>query len=915
MTKKNKLIIFVFGLIALAFVANFALAQDLGLEIVENNIGDNLGVAGTDLRVLIARIVQIALSFLGIIALILNLYAGFLWMTSGGDEDKIDRAKKILRNAIIGLVIILSSWAITTYIISRFTGSLGTALNPTNFNLPPRIISSQGIGALGACSVENVYPENNQKDVARNVSIVVSFKEDISANGLCINDLGNTCTCGEVLAGKTCSLINPRVVRIYKSELRDACSENFCPDANSNVTDVIASVSEDKKTLVLMPISYLGDPTKNLQYSVKLTEGLKKTNGDSMFKNCAINYFAWMFEVSSRLDLSPPQVVYGSLFPRPDNERDLQNQIDGATAAQAQIKFINCPNIYRSSAIISVVPEFVPETGSPAASATPLNYQGALTKFKAVVSADSVNTILLFNGLNDSEQLGRAEVDSQGNAKFDSYFIFKAPQRNAGNSWIINLQPEVLADTLTIGGHTYIFSKVSGGNNIAVPETCDKVTQANLAYAVLSNHETVSVEVLSDTLNLKAITAGQSGNNININTSNAAALQITPFSGGIDRRMFTKKNDQKDVPMNTVIQLNFNEAVNPLQLAGLASEVAEFVRIVNYDERAKMNDASCYQDSDCKSYNCSGAEGGKTCRGNYLSGKFLISNNYKTLEFLSDKECGVNGCGEKIYCLPASSHLAVEMKTADLRTCETDSDCLALAPFIKCSATELGYKTCKNSEGRSYPAAKVSVNGIIDLALNSFDGNRNSFSDGPLDYYNDNYLFKDALNDDKRDSYRFSFYVNDQINLTPPRIEIISPGQNSQGIKPADSIKITWNTLMMNSTLRTGSTIIDTGKNKIEHKLVNLKSLSPTALGYWVVNDNIDTNNDGEPDKTISWVKHSPFSEAMTYKTQIGSGVKDIYQNCFKPSDGDGCTGVSLENPSCCFGQAVNELGPDGNCK
>ena len=106
---------------------------------------------------------------------------------------------------------------------------------------------------------------------------------------------------------------------------------------------------------------------------------------------------------------------------------------------------------------------------------------------------------------------------------------------------------------------------------------------------------------------------------------------------------------------------------------------------------------------------------------------------------------------------------------------------------------------------------------------------------------------------------------------------------------------------MMNSTLRTGQSIVDTGKSKVAHKLVNLMGSNISGLGYWISNDNNDTDLDGEPDQTISWIKHSELLEAMTYRVQVGSGVRDIYQNCFKPSDGEGCTGVSLEHPSCCF--------------
>jgi hypothetical protein len=46
------------------------------------------------------------------------MYAGFKWMTAGGNEDDVATAKKMITAAVVGLVIIMSSYAITTFVIS-----------------------------------------------------------------------------------------------------------------------------------------------------------------------------------------------------------------------------------------------------------------------------------------------------------------------------------------------------------------------------------------------------------------------------------------------------------------------------------------------------------------------------------------------------------------------------------------------------------------------------------------------------------------------------------------------------------------------------------------------------------------------------------------------------------------------------
>jgi len=882
--------------------ANFALAVDFGFAPVSNSIS----LATGDPRVIIGRIIQIALSFLGVIALLLIMYAGFLWMTSSGDEDKITRAKTTLKNAVIGLVIILSSWAIVTFVLSRLFAAIGgipveTGNGNGNFIDP-------GLGAIGACTVESFYPEDGQTDVARNSSIIITFKEEVKIDTVCVNASGAACACDNT----NCNRINPTAIRIFKRDLGDACASGSCPSTNANVTDVTVAVSSNNKTLVLTPLSYLGDPTTSIWYTVKITDDLKKnSDGSSMFKTCGTNYFNWRFEVGTRLDLTPPQVVYGAIFPRPDNEKDIQNLTAPAQAAQGLLTVNDCPNIYQASTIVGVDPI----GASPTASASALNYRGNLTKFRVVVSSDSSDRAQLFDADNITSLLGSADFDVQGNAKFNGYFILKASSRNPGNSWDVTMTPEQLADTLTVGGELYTFSSgPSGNNNIHVdPGNCNNNIQAGRIYSILSGDPLIDVSRTANVITLTAKVAGADGNNIIVNTTNLTALQIQALSGGSDRQDLAEVKDKRDVPMNAAIQINFSESVNPLKVSGLASEVADYIKVVNFNASSTASSTPCVNNIDCRSYKCEGPSGNKTCIGDYVGGRFLVSNAYKTIEFISDNECGVNGCGEKIYCLPSNSHLAVEMKSADLKTCTSDNDCLAFAPYRSCSSTPLGYNTCQNTENKNYPTSASTLNGIIDTAINSFDGDRDIFADGPITYYNDN--FGTTQNIDKKDNYRWSFYVNDKIMLTPPQIETVTPIQGAMGINLADPIRIAWNALMLNSSLGTGARAVSNGSTTVEHKLINLKSSSPSANGYWINNDNVDTEPlDGEPDKTISWIKHTPFSESMSYRAQAGSGIRDIYQNCYKPSAGAGCS-VTATSPSCCFGVATSTLGADGNCQ
>jgi hypothetical protein len=67
---------------------------------------------------IIGNIIKYALGFLGTIFLILIMYGGFLWMTAAGNEQQIEKAKKILTSSVVGLVIVILAYALSLFIIN-----------------------------------------------------------------------------------------------------------------------------------------------------------------------------------------------------------------------------------------------------------------------------------------------------------------------------------------------------------------------------------------------------------------------------------------------------------------------------------------------------------------------------------------------------------------------------------------------------------------------------------------------------------------------------------------------------------------------------------------------------------------------------------------------------------------------------
>ena len=76
-----------------------------------------------EVPVLIGSIIKIVIGFLGVIFLLLTVYAGMTWMTAAGDSKKVDKAKGILTTAVIGLVIVLAAYTITEFVFGSLVES------------------------------------------------------------------------------------------------------------------------------------------------------------------------------------------------------------------------------------------------------------------------------------------------------------------------------------------------------------------------------------------------------------------------------------------------------------------------------------------------------------------------------------------------------------------------------------------------------------------------------------------------------------------------------------------------------------------------------------------------------------------------------------------------------------------------
>ncbi|MEO5927710.1 MAG: pilin [Patescibacteria group bacterium] len=111
-----------FGLTLMLALPTVAFAQSDSLNVNDLGVGavqSSIKLGSGDVRQTAARIINVALGFLGIIAVVIVLLGGFKYMVAGGNEEKTSEAKKLIVSGIIGLAIILSAWAITSFVVSR----------------------------------------------------------------------------------------------------------------------------------------------------------------------------------------------------------------------------------------------------------------------------------------------------------------------------------------------------------------------------------------------------------------------------------------------------------------------------------------------------------------------------------------------------------------------------------------------------------------------------------------------------------------------------------------------------------------------------------------------------------------------------------------------------------------------------
>lgn len=92
----------------------------------EDQVAEELN-PGKGVRETVLTIINYFLSFVGLIAVIALIWSGFLWVTSGGDDERYEKGKKGVLYALLGIILILLSYAIVSFVIGAGKGEVPTA--------------------------------------------------------------------------------------------------------------------------------------------------------------------------------------------------------------------------------------------------------------------------------------------------------------------------------------------------------------------------------------------------------------------------------------------------------------------------------------------------------------------------------------------------------------------------------------------------------------------------------------------------------------------------------------------------------------------------------------------------------------------------------------------------------------------
>lgn len=247
-----------------------------------------------DIRLMIARLIRTVISFIGIVLVVLILYGGFVWMTAAGSAERVEKAKKILTNAIIGIVIVIASFAITSFILGALSDAVGGGVSGTGEGTGPGSYPDNGSTSAFVLNSINTECASALKNLELQMIFSKTVKEDtVLAGGIRVRSAGG----------------GPDVPGTFKVSLRKVTfvPEQVCPeDANEHCFDPLTNYTVALDPAILKsgsgtgltcstqyPCSFAFTTGENIDVSGPLVEVSAPESGQSLMINSVELLQAW----------------------------------------------------------------------------------------------------------------------------------------------------------------------------------------------------------------------------------------------------------------------------------------------------------------------------------------------------------------------------------------------------------------------------------------------------------------------------------------------------------------------------------------------------------------------------------------------------------------------------------------------
>lgn len=190
MRKKEKIFIIALG----CLLPLVAIAQtDTGLDATAAASG--LSSYGKDLPGMIGNVIGSGLSLIAVIFFILMVYGGFLWMTAHGKDDQVKKAQDTIIAAIIGIIVVLASYALTSFVF-KSVGSGGGATSSSSGSQCQSPASCQNIDGCSFAMSQtgfNFLEIDEKRRLCRAASILGVSNPNYCETGLCSGGSTNVC--------------------------------------------------------------------------------------------------------------------------------------------------------------------------------------------------------------------------------------------------------------------------------------------------------------------------------------------------------------------------------------------------------------------------------------------------------------------------------------------------------------------------------------------------------------------------------------------------------------------------------------------------------------------------------------------------------------------------------------------------